>query len=97
MIVIEYALKLTGSVSTKQAFSLNGKIRQNSGIVLNGSVMCSTVSRSFPYPGPYVVTPNTNTQILYTKDRNMESNVTVNPIPPEYGLITWNGSFLKVS
>lgn len=49
------------------------------------------------YRGAYVVTPNTETQILPTANRTMGQNVVVNPIPSNYGLITWNGSVLTVS
>lgn len=49
------------------------------------------------YPGPYTVTPTRSTQTLSTYGLTMGANVTVNPIPPEYGLITWDGSVLTVS
>ena len=53
------------------------------------------------YPDPYLgeteVTPSAETQILPTDGLMMTSNVTVNPIPSNYGLITWNGSTLTVS
>ena len=50
-----------------------------------------------PYLGPYTVTPTQSTQVLYTDEHSMTDNVTVNPIPSNYGLITWNGSVLTVS
>lgn len=50
-----------------------------------------------PYEGPYEVTPGPEAQILRTKDLRMTGNVTVNPIPSNYGLITWDGSKLRVS
>ena len=49
------------------------------------------------YGGPYEVTPNKETQILQTSGRVMSNNVRINPIPSNYGLITWNGSALTVS
>lgn len=49
------------------------------------------------YDGPYVVTPTREEQELPTKYRNMSQNVIVNPIPSNYGLITWDGSVLTVS
>ena len=49
------------------------------------------------YTGDYTVTPTQSTQTLNTKDKTMTSNVIVNPIPTNYGLITWNGSVLTVS
>lgn len=50
-----------------------------------------------PYPGPYEVTPSQETQSLATRNKAMAQNVIVNPIPSQYGLITWDGSKLRVS
>lgn len=49
------------------------------------------------YEGDYVVTPSNEAQILNTNHLRMMQNVTINPIPSNYGLITWNGSNLRVS
>lgn len=48
------------------------------------------------YIGETVVTPNEETQTLYTNGKNMPSNVIVNPIPSNYGRIAWNGSTITV-
>jgi hypothetical protein len=50
-----------------------------------------------PYEGEYVITPSGAVQILATKDKKAAQNITIQPIPQNYGLITWNGSFLTVS
>lgn len=49
------------------------------------------------YTGPTEVTPTREMQVLYTANKSVLSNITVNPIPSNYGLITWNGSTLTVS
>lgn len=49
------------------------------------------------YTGSYEVTPSQRTQILETGGLIMNRNVTINPIPPNYGLITWDGATLMVS
>ena len=49
------------------------------------------------YTGEYTVTPTSYTQTLPTAGLVMEQDVTIDPIPSNYGLITWNGSFLTVS
>ena len=49
------------------------------------------------YDGPVEVTPTGATQILETTGYRMEENITVHPIPTNYGLITWDGSVLTVS
>lgn len=49
------------------------------------------------YMGVYEVTPTEEEQILETADKVLTKNVKINPIPKNYGLITWNGSVLTVS
>ena len=49
------------------------------------------------YEGEVEVTPSSETQVLETKNFRMGDNVTINPIPQNYGLITWNGSTITVS
>ena len=50
-----------------------------------------------PYEGEYTVTPSSTTQVLETNGKVMTGNLTVNPIPQNYGLVTWNGSVLTIS
>lgn len=50
-----------------------------------------------PYRGSYVVTPTAEEQVLEVQDMSMVQNLVINPIPNNYGLITWNGSTLTVS
>jgi hypothetical protein len=49
------------------------------------------------YAGPYEVTPSGSSQVLATSGRAMMADVTVNPIPSNYGLITYSGGILTVS
>lgn len=49
------------------------------------------------YRGAYTVTPTEETQVLHTMDYKLSANVIVNPIPSNYGRITWDGSVLTVS
>lgn len=50
-----------------------------------------------PYKGEYVVTPSQERQVLETKHLSMGENVVVEPIPKNYGLITYNGFELTVT
>lgn len=50
-----------------------------------------------PYTETYVATPSTEAQTFSTKNLRMTDDFVVNPIPSNYGLITWNGSTLTVS
>lgn len=49
------------------------------------------------YHGDYTVTPSRVQQTLPTAGMVLDRNVTVEPIPSNYGLITWDGSTLTVS
>lgn len=66
-----------------------------------GASTGTPIARDFidrdPYEGDYIIIPSAEKQILQTKYLRMTDNVTINPIPQNYGLITWNGSFLTVS
>ena len=49
------------------------------------------------YDGAYEVTPTEEEQILATAQKIMARNVTVAPIPSNYGRITYNGTTITVS
>lgn len=50
-----------------------------------------------PYTGAYEITPSGELQILSTKNLRMTDNITVNPVPSNWGRIDWNGQYLTVS
>lgn len=87
---------------------LNFNITLDTGISLNGDM--ETVSMldgqygSFlkvfemdTYTGETTVTPTQETQILHTANKAVLEDIVIEPIPENYGLITWNGSFIMVS
>lgn len=49
------------------------------------------------YKGQTVVTPSREEQVLETKGFLLGDNIIVEPIPKNYGLVTWNGVTLTVS
>ena len=49
------------------------------------------------YEGAYEATPSAERQVISTKDLLMTDDFVVEPIPNNYGLIGWNGSFLTVT
>lgn len=49
------------------------------------------------YTGQTEVTPSEDVQTLQTANRTVLQNIIINPIPSNYGRITWNGSTLTVS
>lgn len=50
-----------------------------------------------PYMGAYIVTPSAEEQTLQTNGLRMTDDITIAPIPQNYGLITWDGSTITVS
>lgn len=49
------------------------------------------------YDGPYEFTPSQETQYAPTDGRVLLDNIRINPIPQNYGLITYNGRTITVS
>lgn len=70
----------------------SAKVTASTGMpIIKEYVECPT------YDGTYEVTPSSEVQTMEVKDKRMTDNIIINPIPQNYGLITWNGSFLTVS
>lgn len=77
---------------------LDGELSLN--IPMDGEVgtVTKVVEHDLPtYTGETVITPSTTEQVLATAEKVVTRNIVVNPIPSNYGLITWNGSTLTVS
>lgn len=49
------------------------------------------------YDGPYDATPSSAAQTFATTGKLMTADFVVNPIPSNYGLVTWDGAVLTVS
>lgn len=52
---------------------------------------------SDPYKGQTEITPSDKKQVLATEGKHLSSDIIVNPIPSNYGLITYDGSNLRIS
>lgn len=88
-------MKLTAVFKPTQAISVSVNA-DTMGVTLDTPVVKEYVDVQ-TYTGEYEVTPSAETQTLNTEGLRLTRNVTVNPIPQNYGLITWNGAFLTVS
>lgn len=49
------------------------------------------------YDGAYEFTPSRETQTVRMQYKTALSDITINPIPQNYGLITWDGTTITVS
>ena len=50
-----------------------------------------------PYAGSYEVTPGATAQTLPTASRMLAQDITIQPIPSNYGLVTYDGISIRVS
>lgn len=74
--------------------SLSGDVQ--AGVSL-GQTVIQFVGETNPYTGEYIINPSESEQVLMTKNKYLINNLIVNPIPNNYGKITWDGSVLTVS
>lgn len=55
------------------------------------------IDRTEVYDGAYEWTPTGDIQTIEIANKKAVDHIRINPIPQNYGLITWNGSTLTVS
>ena len=71
---------------------------QNQSYTVNtGEQIATHYEQREPYEGSYIITPRDETQVLATNHKRMTADVVINPIPSNYGEITYNGAVLTVS
>ena len=64
---------------------------------LNADMTIPEVVRTNPFEGSYEYTPTSETQTIAINGLRATDDITINPIPNNYGLITWDGSVITVS
>ena len=87
-------MAITLTVSTNDAVTMNVAGSESVGLAAEPYIV---VDRSIISDGAYEWTPTQSTQTIGIADKKALNNITINPIPQNYGLITWNGSTLTVS
>lgn len=90
------AIEIRHSGQTVAVASNTGQVTARSPSYSVG-VTSGIIQGGTPYEGAYEVTPSESTQVLSTASRMLASDLTINPIPSNYGLITYNGSTILVS
>ena len=85
------AIRLT--VNTDETALLNVS---SEAVTLNAETYIE-IDRTEIYDGAYEWTPTDSVQTIEIADKKALENIKINPIPSNYGLITWNGSTLTVS
>ena len=88
---MEQCCKLTGTLTSIGV--LTGEVSAEQG--LSGTL---TIAGSIPsYPGPYMVTPGDAEQVIACEGLLMPQDIIIQPVPSNYGRISWDGVTLTVS
>lgn len=80
--------KISGSATLT-----GGEISTPSVTLTGGQLSLATIPI---YNGSLSVVPSNETQILQTSGKKIAGNIVVDPIPNNYGKVSWNGSYLMV-
>lgn len=64
---------------------------------LSADMTIPKVVQTNPFEGAYSYTPTNETQTILINGLRATDDITINPIPNNYGLITWDGSTITVS
>ena len=65
---------------------------------LHVSCVSNITVADFPsYDGPFSFMPSTETQVIHVRNKVAYQDITIDPIPSNYGQISWNGSVITVS
>ena len=84
--------EITGTLQAPA--TINGKLTAPASI---SGELTIPASISAVYTGEYEFTPSRETQVININHKEALRNITINPIPQNYGLITYNGSIITVS
>ncbi len=85
--------RISGSLTS--AARLSGSLA--SAARLAGGLTIPAEKPAVIYDGPTEFTPTQATQMIATAGLKVLEDFIINPIPQNYGLITWDGSTLTVS
>ena len=86
------AIKLT--VMTDESAVLKIEQGESVGLIAEPHIV---VDSTTVYDGAYEWTPTQSAQTIEIANKKALEDIIINPIPQNYGLITWNGSTLTVS
>ena len=85
--------KISGTISTRG--QLSGQL--SGGATLGGGLTIPLQAPVPVYAGAYEFTPTQNAQTIAISGLKAAQDIIIDPIPSNYGLVTWNGSFLRIS
>lgn len=85
--------RISGSLSGSG--TLSGSL--SSGASLSGQLTVPSAASVERYQGDYIFTPSSEEQIIPILGKTATDNIVINPVPSQYGLVTWDGSIITVS
>lgn len=88
-------IEATLTVQIAEAYTLEVQKAEEHSLTPELNIVHRVVSD--PYEGAYEYTPSDSEQIIPILGKTATQDIIINPIPTNYGLITWNGSTLTVS
>lgn len=91
----ELIIQATLSGTLAPVETITGELSQVG--TLEGELTIPKIIENETYDGDHEVTPSDETQILMTADKTVRQNIVINPIPSNYGRITWDGRVITVS
>lgn len=77
------------------AGSISGELSPTVG--LSGALTVPSVAGADKYNGPYEFTPSAETQRAEIYGKMGRADIVINPIPSNYGLVTYDGAIITVS
>ena len=87
---------LDAELTIDVALTIDGEMQED--ILVDGEQgLIQYYSNYQSYGGATTVTPTEQQQVLNTNGLLMQSNITVQPIPTNYGKITWDGTKITVT
>ena len=81
-------------ISTEQTFNAGFSTGKSFDSTFDNTV---EVGRTDPYIGEYEFTPGDSIQIINIQGKTAQEDIIINPIPQNYGLITWDGTAITIS
>lgn len=87
-------MAITLTVNTNDTVVLGVTGTESIGLQAEPSIY---IDRSTIYDGPVEFTPSGSTQTIEIAGTKALENIKINPVPSNYGLITWDGSTITVS
>lgn len=83
-------------VQIAEQYEVDVSVDDDIEVEADGSIIINKIVAE-DFEGAYEYTPTQNVQTIEIAQKTAVRNITINPIPQNYGLIEWNGAYLHIS